>query len=65
MGGLFGGDVPSPAPIPIPEPPKATPMIDEAALARKKKKQIAATQQRGGRQSTLLSELGSSEGLGG
>jgi hypothetical protein len=40
--------------MPIPEPPKATPMVDEAAIARKKKQKIAAYQQRGGRQSTLL-----------
>lgn len=65
MGSLFGGgDVPAPAPMPIPEAPKATPMVDEAAIARKKKQKIAATQARGGRSSTLLSELGSSETLG-
>ena len=65
MGSLFGGgDVPAPAPMPIPEAPKATPMVDEAAIARKKKQKIAAAQSRGGRSSTLLSELGSSETLG-
>ena len=64
MSALFGGDAPAPQPIPIPEPPKATPMVDEAAIARKKKQQIAAMQQRGGRPSTILSELGSSETLG-
>ena len=64
MSGLFGGDAPTPQPIPIPEAPKATPMVDEAAIARKKKQQLAATQQRGGRQSTILSDLGSSETLG-
>ena len=64
MSALFGGDAPTPQPIPIPEPPKATPMVDEAAIARKKKQQIAAMQQRGGRQSTILSDLGSSETLG-
>jgi len=41
--------------------PKPTPMVDEAALARKKKQKIAATQQRGGRLSTILSD---SETLG-
>lgn len=62
MGGLFGGgDVPAPAPIPIPEAPKATPMVDEAAITKKKKLKIAAAQQRGGRQSTILGE---SETLG-
>ena len=57
MGGFFGGgDVPAPAPIPIPEAPKATPMVDEAAIAKKKKQKIAASQQRGGRASTILGE---------
>ena len=65
MGSLFGGDAPqAPAPLPIPEPPKATPMVDDAAIARKKKKLIAGQQQRGGRQSTILSDLGSSDTLG-
>jgi hypothetical protein len=50
--------------MPIPEAPKATPMVDEAAIARKKKQKITAAQSRGGRSSTLLSELGSSETLG-
>ena len=62
MGSLFGGgDVPAPQPMPIPEMPKPTPMVDEAALARKKKQKMAATQQRGGRLSTILSD---SETLG-
>lgn len=65
MGGFFGGgDVPAPASFPIPEAPeapKATPMVDEAAIAKKKKLKIAAAQQRGGRQSTILGE---SETLG-
>ncbi len=62
MGSLFGGgDVPAPAPMPVPEMPKPTPMVDEAALARKKKQKIAAEQQRGGRLSTILSD---SETLG-
>jgi hypothetical protein len=39
--------------MPIPEPPK-TIVGDEAAIARKKKQKMAAYQQRGGRQSTLL-----------
>ena len=62
MGSLFGGDAPpTPAPLPIPAAPKATPMVDEAAIARKKKQKLAAATQRGGRQSTILSE---SETLG-
>lgn len=65
MAGLFGGgDVPAPAPLPVPEPPKPTPMVDEAAITRKKKQTIAAAQARGGRQSTLLSQYGESETLG-
>lgn len=62
MSELFGGgDVPAPAPLPVPEAPKPTPMVDEAAIARKKKQKIAATQQRGGRMSTIMSD---SERLG-
>lgn len=65
MGSLFGGgDVPAPQPMPIPEMPKPTPMVDEAAIAKKKKQTIAAAQARGGRQSTLLSKYGESETLG-
>lgn len=57
MGGLFGGgDVPAPQPIPVPEKPKPTPMVDEAAIARKKKQVFTANQQRGGRASTILSD---------
>lgn len=62
MSRLFGGgDVPAPTPMPMPEMPKPTPMVDEAAIARKKKQKIAASQQRGGRMSTILSD---SETLG-
>ena len=59
-----GGEAKAPAPIPIPEPPPATPMVDEAAILRKKKKQISAASTRSGRQSTILSDLGSNETLG-
>lgn len=55
MSGLFG----SPAPVPLPPP---TPMVNEAAIAAKKKELAARTQQRGGRQSTIL---GSTDKLGG
>lgn len=56
---IFGGGAPkAPDPIPIPPPPPATPMVDESAILRKKKKAIAAQQTRGGRQSTILSDLG-------
>jgi hypothetical protein len=64
MSGLFGGGAPTPQPIPIPEAPKATPMVDQPMLDRKRKKAVSAQQQRGGRQSTILSDLGSSETLG-
>lgn len=57
-----GGSVKAPAPIPIPPPPPATPMVDENAILRKKKKAIAAQQTRGGRQSTILSDLGDTLG---
>jgi hypothetical protein len=39
-------------------------MVDETAIATKKKKQAIAAQQRGGRQSTILSDLGSGDTLG-
>jgi hypothetical protein len=64
MGSLFGGDAPTPQPIPMPEAPKATPMVDEDAIKRKKKQAMSAAQARGGRQSTLLSSYGESETLG-
>lgn len=57
MSGLFGGGS-APAPAPLPPP---TPMVNEEAIAKKKKELVARTQQRGGRASTIL---GSSETLG-
>jgi hypothetical protein len=48
----------------MPEAPKATPMVDEDAIKRKKKQAMSAAQARGGRQSTLLSSYGESETLG-
>ena len=64
MSALFGGEPPSPTQHlvqSIPEPPKATPMADEAAIARKKKQALTRQQSRGGRLSTILSD---SETLG-
>ena len=63
---IFGGGekAQAPAPVPVPVPPPATPMVDESAILRKKKKQLAATATRSGRQSTILSDLGSNETLG-
>jgi hypothetical protein len=55
LSGLFGGgDKPQPAPVV--EPPAPTPMEDTASIEKKKKEAIARKQQRGGRQSTLLSQ---------
>ncbi len=54
MGKLFGGGAPKPQPLPPPPPP--TPMVDEEAIKRAKKLAIATSQQRSGRQSTILSE---------
>ncbi len=54
---IFGGGekVRMPAPIPIPPPPPATPMVDEDAILRKKRKAMAAQQNRSGR--TALASL--------
>lgn len=50
----------------IPEPPKATPMADEEAIRRAKKRSIVDLQSRGGRASTILgSALGSADKLSG
>lgn len=59
-----GGSAKAPDPIPIPPPPPATPMVNEDAILRKKKKQLSAASTRSGRQSTILSDLGSNETLG-
>ena len=47
---------PIPEPVPLPEPAKATPMVDEAVVAAKKKKNLIRASQRGGRLSTILSQ---------
>ena len=52
---VFGGGR-APA---MPEPPKATPMVDEAAVLKAKRKAMTAARERGGRQSTILSDAGS------
>lgn len=55
MGKLFGGaKTPKQQPLPVPPPP--TPIVDEEAIARAKKKELAVQRARGGRQSTILSE---------
>lgn len=43
------------APKPI-APPKPVPMVDEAAIAAARQKKAVAASQRGGRQSTILSQ---------
>ena len=46
----------------MPEPPKPTPMVDEAAVARARKNAAVAVQNRSGRSSTIL---GAVDKLGG
>jgi hypothetical protein len=51
MGKLFSPSAPK-----MPKPPKPTPMADEEAIERAKRRAAQATRQRGGRESTLLSD---------
>lgn len=58
ISGLFGGGAKTaalPAPTPVAAAPEPTPMVDEEAIAKKKKEAIARNQARGGRSSTILS----------
>ncbi len=50
MSGLFG-DSPK-----MPEPPKPTPMVDDEAIKRAKKKPAARVRSTSGRDSTILGE---------
>jgi hypothetical protein len=52
----------SPDPPALPPPPKPTPMVDEVAIAKARKKAAVDLQNRSGRSSTIL---GSAEKLGG
>ena len=56
MGSMFGSKPK------VPKPPKPTPMADEEALERAKRRAAQGVRQRGGRESTLLSD---NERLGG
>ena len=56
MSGLFGK---------TPKPPPATPMVDEEALKRAKKRGVERVRNSGGRESTILGEMGGSDKLGG
>lgn len=42
--------------VPKPVAPKPVPMVDESAIAAAKQKRTVAASQRGGRQSTILSQ---------
>lgn len=54
MSGLFGGSTPKAPPVQAAPPP--TPLVDEEAIAKKKREAMARAQARGGRQSTILSQ---------
>lgn len=55
MGNLFGKPA-TPAVTPLPEPAPVTPMVDDAAIDKKRKTAMLAQRARSGRASTLLSE---------
>lgn len=54
-----GGSPPAPAPTPL------MPSMDTAAIARANKRAAAATQERSGRLSTVLSQTATTDKLGG
>lgn len=57
MTRLFSPKTPKAPPVqPAPEP---TPLVDEEAVARKKREALERARNRGGRQSTLLSQADS------
>ena len=55
MAGLFSSPKTPKAP-PVVEAPPPTELVDEEAIAKKKKEAMARAQNRGGRQSTILSQ---------
>ena len=59
MGGLFSAPK-----APKPVVPKPVPMVNEQAIAEGRKRQQLAASQRGGRQSTILSQGGDTLGGG-
>lgn len=58
FSGLFGGDEPVSAPPPAPavEPPAVMPLPDDDAVAKARKRSIAAQMRRRGRQSTIMTQ---------
>lgn len=65
MGGLFGGAPKAPEPPPPPPPPAPMPDIDDEQVARARRRKLTAQQNRSGRQSTILSDVGEGAKLGG
>lgn len=61
--GLFGGVQPTAQPAPTPMP--AMPDADDESVRAAKRKKAAEVQNRSGRASTLLSDAGTSDKLGG
>ena len=64
IGGLMGGGA-KPDPQSAPTPMPALPDTDDAAVREAKRKKAAQVQARSGRASTLLSDMGTSDKLGG
>lgn len=64
MGSLFGSPSPPPPPPP-PPPPAPMPVEDDPAIQAARRKKQAAVQARSGRESTILSEAGMTDKLGG
>jgi len=63
MGGILSGPK-TPAPPPLPPPAPMPLPEDDAATEQARRRKIAETQRRSGRQSTILSDGGGSEKLG-
>lgn len=70
IGGIVGAGMalsnkpPKPAPIPEPKEPKVMPAADDEASRDADRRRVAAIQTRGGRASTILSDVGGSDTLG-
>jgi hypothetical protein len=63
IGSVLGISPKAPTP-PALEAPKTMPTMDAAAVAEAKRKSIAAQQARGGRASTFLSDVGTTDKMG-